>query len=239
MPYIRKANEFAALARELARQPSLEATLQAIVEYAATTIDGAEYAALTVKRGDQKYATVAATGDLAIQVDAIQYQTGEGPCLEALTQHHVFRTDELATDQRWPVFGRLATEATGVTSMMSHRLFIEEDNSLAALNMYSREKAAFANTDLSVLDELATHCAIALASAANRESNENLRQALETSRDIGAAMGILMATKLLTKEQAFDLLRIESQHSHRKLRDVALDVTETGVLPGMVDTPKR
>jgi AmiR/NasT family two-component response regulator len=46
-------------------------------------------------------------------------------------------------------------------------------------------------------------------------------------------MGILMAKHLVTKEQAFDLLRITSQHSDRKLRDVALEVTNTGVLPGM------
>jgi GAF domain-containing protein len=239
MPYKRKANEFALLARELARLSSVEATLNAIVEYTAKTVDGAEHAGLTVRRGDQKYATVAATGDLALQVDAIQYRTGEGPCLQALTEQHVVRTDELATDERWPIFGRLATEATGVTSMMSHGLFVEEGNSLAALNMYSREKAAFSDTDLSVLDELATHCAIALASATSRQSNEHLREALMSSRDIGAAIGILMATKLLTKDQAFDLLRIESQHSHRKLRDVALDVMETGVLPGMGDAPRR
>ena len=36
-----------------------------------------------------------------------------------------------------------------------------------------------------------------------------------------------MATKLLGKQQAFDLLRIASQHGHRKLRDIALEVTDT------------
>jgi GAF domain-containing protein len=239
MPYIRRANEFAALARELAQQPTVQATLQAIVDYAVKTIDGADDAGLTVRRKDDKYATVASTGKLALAVDAIQYQVEEGPCLDALNDHHVFRTDDLSSDPRWPIFGHLAVENTEVMSMVSHHLFIEEDNSLASLNLYSRRPAAFADLDLAVLDELAAHCAIALASASARQSNEHLREALESSRDIGAAMGILMATKLLTKDQAFDLLRIESQHSHRKLRDVALDVTETGVLPGMGDAPRR
>jgi hypothetical protein len=34
----------------------------------------------------------------------------------------------------------------------------------------------------------------------------------------------------MTREQAFDVLRMTSQRTHRKLRDVAYDVVETGVL---------
>jgi hypothetical protein len=101
-----------------------------------------------MRGGQQRYATVAATGDLALQVDAIQYRTGEGPCLEAMTKHHVLRTDDLANDARWPVFGRLATDTTGVSSMMSHRLFIEDGEPLGSLNLYSRKSAAFAAWDV-------------------------------------------------------------------------------------------
>jgi AmiR/NasT family two-component response regulator len=45
------------------------------------------------------------------------------------------------------------------------------------------------------------------------------------------AMGILMASKLLTAEQAFEQLRKASQHLHRRVREVAEQVTETGQLP--------
>jgi GAF domain-containing protein len=232
MPYVRKANEFAALARELARQPDLAATLQAIVDYAARTIDGAEHAGVTVRRADS-YTTAAATGDLPRQVDAIQYRTMEGPCLDALTEHHVVRSDDLAADDRWPVFGRVAADATEVRAMMSHRLFIEEGDPLASLNLYSRKPNAFAGLELSALDELATHCAIALSGAAAKDDNEHLRLALEANRDVGPALGILMATRSVTREQGFDLLRIASQHRHRKLRDIALEVLRTGELPGI------
>jgi AmiR/NasT family two-component response regulator len=61
---------------------------------------------------------------------------------------------------------------------------------------------------------------------------------LETNRDIGVAIGILMASKLVTKQQAFDALRITSQHTHRKLHLVALDVIETGELPRFVPLPR-
>ncbi len=230
MPLTRAAS-FAALARELATQPSLAATLQAIVEHAAATVAGAQDAAITVRRGARRYETVASTGELPLEVDAIQYRTNEGPCLQALEQHHVFRSDDLGTDDRWPTFGREVAANTPVRSMMSHRLFLEDSDTIGALNLYSREPAAFAALELTALDDLATHCAIALAKAVEHEQNQHLRAALESNRDIGIAIGILMATKLVTKQEAFDALRITSQHTHRKLHLVALDVGETGELP--------
>jgi AmiR/NasT family two-component response regulator len=45
------------------------------------------------------------------------------------------------------------------------------------------------------------------------------------------AIGVLMGTAMLTSEQAFDRLVGASQRSHRKLRDIAEDVVELGVIP--------
>jgi ANTAR domain len=58
----------------------------------------------------------------------------------------------------------------------------------------------------------------------------NLYRALDSNRDIGAAMGILMARHQLTSDQAFDLLRRTSQRVHRKIVSIAADVIETGEL---------
>jgi hypothetical protein len=65
----------------------------------------------------------------------------------------------------------------------------------------------------------------------------NLEQALATNREIGQAIGILMATEQITADQAFDRLRSASQHLHRKLRAIAADVVQTGMLPAPV-TPE-
>jgi AmiR/NasT family two-component response regulator len=64
------------------------------------------------------------------------------------------------------------------------------------------------------------------------EKNANFEVALLTSRRIGAAIGVIMASQEVTYEQGFDRLGEASQHSHRKLRDVAEDVLLTGALPG-------
>jgi AmiR/NasT family two-component response regulator len=44
-------------------------------------------------------------------------------------------------------------------------------------------------------------------------------------------MGVLMTRRKVTRDEAFDLLRVTSQHSNRKVRDIALDVIEQGELP--------
>ena len=63
-----------------------------------------------------------------------------------------------------------------------------------------------------------------------QEEIVQLRQALESNRDIGAATGIVMSRFRLTRDQAFDALRTVSQRQHRKLRDVADEVLTSGTL---------
>jgi AmiR/NasT family two-component response regulator len=59
----------------------------------------------------------------------------------------------------------------------------------------------------------------------------HLRRALDHSRDIGAAIGVLMAMKKVTRDEAFGLLRRASQDQNRKLYELALEVLSTGELP--------
>ncbi|HEX8093043.1 ATP-binding protein [Jatrophihabitans sp.] len=77
--------------------------------------------------------------------------------------------------------------------------------------------------------ELARLREYALNRAEDRAAN--LERALVSNRQIGTAMGIVMARLKLTDEQAFDLLRKISQNRHRKLRDIAEEVALTGEIP--------
>jgi AmiR/NasT family two-component response regulator len=58
----------------------------------------------------------------------------------------------------------------------------------------------------------------------------NLQRALQSNREIGVAMGILMQRNQFTRQQAFDVLRVASQSSNRKLADIASEVADTGTL---------
>lgn len=70
----------------------------------------------------------------------------------------------------------------------------------------------------------------------------NLQVALSSSREIGMAMGIVMERHKLSSEQAFELLARISQQRQYRVREVAAQIAETGVveLPrGYRPTPAR
>ena len=58
-----------------------------------------------------------------------------------------------------------------------------------------------------------------------------LRQALQTNRTTGTAVGIVMSRYDLDAERAFKVLVRTSQQSNRKLHDIAAEVVRTGALP--------
>jgi signal transduction histidine kinase/DNA-binding response OmpR family regulator len=61
-----------------------------------------------------------------------------------------------------------------------------------------------------------------------------LRQALQSNRMIGTAVGIVMSRYELDRERAFQVLVRTSQQSNRKLHDIATEVVRAGSLPGAV-----
>jgi len=58
-----------------------------------------------------------------------------------------------------------------------------------------------------------------------------LRQALQTNRTIGTAVGIVMSRYELDTQRAFQVLVRTSQQNNRKLHDIAAEVVNTGALP--------
>ena len=227
------ASVFADVERELAPLTGTETVLRAITGIAVREVPGADQAGITKSRNGG-YTTAAATSDLVVDVDRIQYSLLGGPCVDAIVKDDVFHASDLRTDQRWPEFGRRAFETSGIVSMLSIRLYLEQNQDQAyGLNLYSTRAGAFDERSQTIALLLATHGALAVAGAAAREQAENLKQALISSRDIGVAMGVIMNQHKLTRDQAFDLLRISSQHNHRKLAEIAVEVGDTGVMPAI------
>lgn len=220
---------FADLGRDLVTETDPDGSLGAVARRAVEVIAGAEHAAVSRGRPG-KFETVGQTSDVPPRVDQIQYDLDSGPCVDAAEQQRTFRTGKLGVDSRWPEFGRRAYEEHGIESMLSARLFIEGDDLIAALNIYSSLSDAFDEGDQTVAVLLASHATLAVRGARQSKQIANLERALESNRGIGIAIGVLMSQHKITQEQAFDLLRIASQHTHRKLVDIAAEVAETGTL---------
>jgi hypothetical protein len=228
------AAEFSDLARLLADGQPIPDMLDRLVKVAAQAVTGTEHCAITLVQGRASPRTIAASDELPMKVDALQYTLQEGPCLQALVVSDVTLANDLATDRQWPTFAERAVAETGVRAMLSFRLYLT-GAAQAALNFYSSRPQAFPLPSIATGSIFAAYASLALLASLHEEKALNLTRAVESNREIGTAIGILMATKKVTQQDAFDQLRVASQALHRKLRDIAAEVKITGELP---DLPK-
>jgi transcriptional regulator with GAF, ATPase, and Fis domain len=215
------ADAFAEIARALLAEGDVQHTLQKICDLAVETIDGCDHAGISFLRG-KKVDTPAASDDVPRHVDLIQYEVGEGPCLDAIRDHEVFQTGDLGRERRWPHFAARAQRETGISSMLCFRLFVAGDT-LGALNLQSKAANAFGDESRRVGLVFAAHAAVALSNAIH---GEQMEEALQSRDLIGQAKGILMVREGVSAEKAFDMLRRASQRLNIKLRDVAGGVVE-------------
>lgn len=219
------------IGQELIAATDHDEAFRILTALAVREVPGTQFAGIT-QGYNHSFRTIAATDEAVSTADEIQYELRSGPCVDAILHRRIFDTDDLPNDERWPEFGRRAYESTGILSMLSFRLFLEDHTELiASLNLYSRSTTAFDDTSHALGLILATHGALAVSAALAREKAYNLNLALQSSREIGIAIGVLMVQHKITREEAFDLLRLASQHTHRKLAQVASDVADTGALP--------
>lgn len=215
------AAALAKAAREINAPRDLDATLHAIVETAARSLDGIDHAGISITHLDGKVETQAGTDQLVWEVDQLQYDLGEGPCLHAIREQPVVWVNDLRHDQRWPRYVPRALEY-GVRAQLGLRLYAE-DETLGGLNLYSTSTDTI-DPDVEYTAELfAVHAALALGRA---RQEDQLNAALATRKIIGQAIGIVMERYELDDESAFRYLTRVSQHSNIKLRDVAQELVD-------------
>ena len=210
---------------------SVTDTLAQVVDLAAGTIEGCDFAGIFLVDNDVVTSPIH-TDPIVDEVDDLQTNLGEGPCLDAIAHRTIFYAADLAEEVRWPRFARQAT-AAGLRSILA--LPLPDKGGFGALNLYARYPGAFGVVDRAKAVILASLAGLALSSARSHEDEErrteNLHTALATREIIGQAQGILMERERISSGQAFDVLRRASQYLNRKLRDVAQDLVDTGERP--------
>ena len=213
-------------ARDVQRQPEADGVLRTVVDAALRIVPGTQEGSVSPVIGRRKVLAQAASGRLPLDVDALQEEVGQGPCMETAFEQHTVLAPDLAADLRWPRFSARAA-VLGARSMLSFQLYVEDDN-LGALNLYSREVGAFDERSVAVGELFAAHAAVAY-SAAQRQSA--LERALVSRQLVGQAQGILMERARLTADQAFAALTKASQDRNVKVAEVARRLVESGELP--------
>jgi GAF domain-containing protein len=216
-------------ARDLQGETGAQDTMDKAVELAVTMIPSCESAGISMAhRGERRIDTPAATSPTALQVDELQYEFGQGPCLSAIHDEEVVYCRDLAREQRWDAWGPRTAEATGIRSMLCFRLFTNE-HTVGALNLYASKPDAFDEEDRDHGLALAAHAAVAVAAA---QEVDQLRIAVDGRTIIGQAQGILMERFSLSASQAFNVLVRVSSTTNTKVRDVSMELVRTRVVPG-------
>lgn len=212
-----------ALARLVLVEEDVDSTSQRIVQLAVHAIDGAEDASISLfEKG--KITTVASTSDVGRQIDSLQYETAEGPCLSSIERHATFHIADVETDETWPSFSKRAATETGTRSMVTVVLELH-DGARAALNLSSSEVDAFSEEDITMSAVFAAQAGVALGNALTHANSlkkvAELEEGMRTRQVIGQAVGIIMSTRQVDADEAFDILRKISQAANIKLRDIA------------------
>jgi GAF domain-containing protein len=201
--------------------------LQQLTELAAGVVNPPASCGITMRRDGQPL-TVASS-------DETQYQAAEGPCLHSLATGQVVDIPDVEIELRWSEYLRAARES-GLRCSLSLPLVVQ-GVTLGAMNIYGFEAPNGLDGELRQrFDVFAAQAsgALQLVSMQQRdaEQREQLEQALASRTIIDQALGILMGQQRCTAEEAFALLRMRSQSSQQKLRDVAADlVTRVGGQP--------
>ncbi len=207
----------------------LDQALRLVVTMAQSVVAGADGVSITLPRHG-RLGTVAASDEVVLEMDHDQYDTGEGPCLDAAIQGERFHIPSLRDESRWPAFVPRA-QARGIESILSTPL-VADDLPIGALNVYSRTRGAFAKHDNHWADQFAAEAAQVVASAQEGVRvgvlQGQIQQFLHSREVIALAQGVIMHREGLSPAAAYAFLRSASVRTGRPLRDICDDLVNDG-----------
>ena len=187
----------------------VDAALSLIVQLARISVKGADGVSISLVRHGELM-TVAASDQTVMEMDADQYATGEGPCVDASRQGHWFHAESLDAETRWPSFTPQA-RALGIMAILSSPLTASEQ-AVGALNIYSRTASTFDVEAQRTAADFARKASEILRDAhagpTGAHPAARFQEALRGRDAISTAKGIVMERDGLNEDDAFtNLLR--------------------------------
>lgn len=197
---------------------------EAIVNAAPRLVEGCDHANLMLRQ-DGRFLTVASSDDVASLVDGFERELGEGPCLDAIMDDSIYHDADLTDGSPWPRLTERVLGQTSVRGMAGFRLRAGEDTT-GALNLFSDTPGGLSGRSVDQGIVLAAFITVALFASHERKAAATLRAGLRSNREIGKAIGLMMAFHKISDDDAFAMLREASQDMNLKLSEVARQVVE-------------
>ncbi len=203
----------------------VDGALGLVVALARATVGGADGVSVSMHRHGQ-LTSVAASDQTILDMDAYQYASGEGPCVDASVEGRWFHAEALNHETRWPTFTPKA-RGLGINAILSSPLLVE-DRPVGALNIYSRAASAFTVKGQELASIFATEASRLLSNAGagvtDDQLSSRLARALQTRQSIAHAQGVLMEREGIGAHEAYTLLRTYSRETNQPLRERAADI---------------
>ncbi|MCU1502790.1 MAG: antitermination regulator [Ilumatobacteraceae bacterium] len=202
----------------------VDAALRLVTALAQHTVANADGVSVTLERHG-RLMTVAASDDEILEMDRHQYDTGQGPCLDAKTEGRWFYIESLDDESRWPRFVPLALQQ-GIHSILSSPL-MTADRPQGALNIYSKTRRAFGTREQELAALFATQASGILTAAADvtdDQTNERWAQALAARRTIAQAQGVVMARDDVVAATATAWLRRSARATGRTVLEYSAEL---------------
>jgi GAF domain-containing protein len=236
------SEELTELQNALLKTDSVEQFLHELAVLAVRSVAGGDAMSCGMAlRSPGRPATAAACSDsLASEADRVQYQSGDGPALDAVRHVRPVNVRDTGSADRWPRFCRQAA-SLGIRSCYAAPL-VNDGEPVGALVLYARRPGAFGPEEAKQADRFARHASGALTlsmrMASCADQNDQLRSSIMSRAVIDQALGVIMATERCPQDKAFALLRSVSQNTNVKLRDLAATiVTRVSGEPPRPTTP--
>jgi GAF domain-containing protein len=214
------------MARQMFAGVGLPSTLRTVTTLARRTF-GCDDAGVLLDADGDDLAPAAATGSAARKAELLQVEARQGPGLQAVLRRQPVISDELRFDSRWRFWAPQAADL-GFRSVLSLRL--ADGDTSGALTLYSRRSLFFRADVLALGQAFATHAAIAIAIARERDQ---LLHAVDSRGVVGQAQGLLMQQYGISADQAITVLKRYAAHLDQKLRLVAARFVEDRTLPDL------
>jgi transcriptional regulator with GAF, ATPase, and Fis domain len=213
----------------------LGAYLDTLVFAVMDNLDGCDAVGVTVVMEDRPR-TAAYTTAQTLEIDAVQYAVGDGPCLDAFRHQRENLVDLGGALERWPMFTAAVLD-DGVRTLLALPL-VSGTRCFGALNLYAHERHAFDHSDLELTRMAAARAADAVGAVVEiegaRQVAAQMEQAMASRAVIEQAKGVLMGRHGVDEKQAFELLRQQSQRLNVKLRALAAELVN-GAHAGVAD----
>jgi GAF domain-containing protein len=168
------------------------------------------------------------------QLEALQIDLDEGPCLLAYRSSQVVLAEDLRTDERFPRFGPRAA-AAGLAAVYSFPLHVDR-KVLGALNLFNEHPGPFSEGQVEAGRTLADIATAYLMYAREIEQRDQqarqLRDALDSRVVIEQAKGYVAASLSVPLSAAFELIRAYARRHQIRVRVVARGVIHGDVSAG-------